>query len=169
LSNRYIRYVDRITRAVNSVAMVTILLIMVLTLAGIATRLIGIPLSGVTNLSESLLVVAVYLSVAYTQQGKQHVSVELLLASLGERNRRILDGVNILIALVICSVIVDTSWGYALQSWKLHERMDGAPFYPIYPPKIAIAVGMSLLWLQLFADWLRGLLALFMRTKEKRL
>jgi TRAP-type mannitol/chloroaromatic compound transport system permease small subunit len=36
--------------------------------------------------------------------------------------------------------------------------MDGAPFYPIYPPKIAIAVGISLLWLQLLADLLREIM-----------
>ena len=169
MNRRYIVYVDRVTRAANSVAMITILLIMVLTLVGIATRLVGIPFSGVTNLSESLLVVAVYFSVAYTQQGKQHISVELLQASLSERNRRILEVVNILIALVICGVIVDTSWHYAIRSWTLRERMDGAPFYPIYPPKIAVALGMSFLWVQLFADWLRGLVALLGRTKEKGL
>jgi TRAP-type mannitol/chloroaromatic compound transport system permease small subunit len=157
--NRAIEFVDRIALNACYLASVTTALLMIFTMVAIAARLAGVPLSGVTNLSESLLVMAIYFSIAYTQQRKQHVAVEMLVGSLSEHNRKILNLINLLIPLLVCSIIVYTSWDYALESWNLRERMDGAPFYPIYPPKIAIALGISLLWLQLFVDCLRTILA----------
>lgn len=160
---RLIRGIERSTRAVNVLSMVTIALIMVITVAGIVLRVSGFPFSGFTNLSESLLVIAVYLGLAYAQQRKQHVSVELLMASLGEKAREVFTAFNLIAALAICSLILYTSWDYALDAWRIRERMDGAPFFPIYPPKFAIALGIAFLWLQLAADLLRQLFALFPR------
>ena len=132
--------------------MVTFFVIMLLTIIGIASRILGAPFSGITNLSESLLVIAVYCGIAYAQQVKQHVAVEFFITRLGKTPKQILTIINLVIPLCVCSVLVIICWDYALESWGLREKMDGAPFYPIYPPKIAIAVGISLLWLQLLAD-----------------
>lgn len=162
-----IQYINRLSRGLNYLSMITVVVIMVMTIAGIAFRLVGIQFSGVTNLSESLLVMAVYLSVAYAQQNKQHVSVELFLIRVNERAREGIGALNLVIALAICSVILYTSWDYALTSWRLGEKMDGAPFYPIYPPKLAIAFGITCLWLQLLADFLAAMLALFPPKKPK--
>jgi TRAP-type C4-dicarboxylate transport system permease small subunit len=156
-----IHWIDRSTRAVNSLSLITIALIMGMTVAGIALRLIGTPFSGVTNLSESLLVIAVYLSLAYAQQKKQHVAVELLLSGLNGKARDAVSAFNLIVAWSICSLILYTAWDYAMDAWRVREKMDGAPFYPIYPPKVAIALGISFLWLQLAADFLRQLLMLF--------
>jgi len=164
--NRLIRCIDRMTRRINGLSMITLILLMTLIIAGIIARIIGVAFSGVTNLSESLLVIAIYLSIAYTQQTKQHVAVEFLIGSLNEKNRKLLSAINVIIPIVICSIIVFASWDYAIDSWRLREKMDGAPFYPIYPPKIAIAVGVSFLWLQLIADFFRGVLALLMKSEE---
>ncbi len=161
----FIRFIDGTTRIINYLSTITILLLMILMVVGIITRLIGAPLSGVTNLSESLMVIAIYLAVAYAQQMKQHVSVELFLGTLKEKTRTIFNAINWVIPLIICSVFVFTSWDYAIQSWNLRETMDGAPFYPIYPPKIAIAVGVSLLWLQLLADLFREVIQLFSKPE----
>lgn len=153
--NRFIAFTDRISRIVNVVSMGFYFIIMLLTMAGIATRLLGVPLNGLINLSESLLVVAVYFAVAYAQQAKQHVAVELVIAVLPKTPQRILNIINLIIPLCICAVLVYVSWDFAIESWGLRERMDGEPYFPIYPPKIAIALGISLLWLQLLSDLFR--------------
>jgi len=163
LTAHVIQWIDRSIRVINSLSMLTIVLIMGMTVAGIVLRVSGIPFSGLTNLSESLLVIAVYFSLAYAQQKKQHVSVELLLASLNEKARNAVSAFNLIVALAICSLILYTSWDYALDAWRIREKMDGAPFFPIYPPKVAIAFGVTFLWLQLAADFLRQLHILFTR------
>jgi TRAP-type mannitol/chloroaromatic compound transport system permease small subunit len=143
-----------------------VFVVMALMIVGIITRILGAPLSGITNLSESMLVVVIYLSIAYTQQTKDHVIVEFFIATLRGRKKVLLNIINVLIPFFICSIFIYTSWDYALDSWGMRERMDGAPFYPIYPPKIAIAVGISLLWLQLLADLLREVTTVFRNTDE---
>lgn len=150
-----------LSRLISYLSNFTMLLLMGIMVAGVVARLMGMPIDGVTNLSESLLVIAIYLGIPYTQQAGQHVSLEFLLMRLGEENRRRLTTVGLLVPLVICAVIAVSTWDYALEAWRVREKMDGAPFYPIYPPKIAVAVGLSLLWLQLLADFAGGLIGLF--------
>lgn len=157
----FTEWTGRISRAVNIASMVIYFIIMFLTIAGIATRLLGVPLTGLINLSESLLVVAVYFALAYAQQSKQHVAVELVISSLPKIPQKILGIINLIIPLCICTVLIIISWDFALESWGMRERMDGAPYYPIYPPKIAIAVGISLLWLQLLSDLISEVMASF--------
>lgn len=156
--------IDRIARTINVISMVTFFVIMLLTIVGIILRILGEPLSGLTNLSESLLIIAIYCGVAYAQQVKQHVAVEFLISRLTKCPKKILSIINLIIPLGICTILIFICWDYALESWQLREKMDGAPFYPIYPPKIAIAVGISLLWLQLLADLFREIMPSFKST-----
>jgi TRAP-type C4-dicarboxylate transport system permease small subunit len=143
--------------------MVTLFIIMGLTVSGVICRIMGVPISGITNLSESLLVIGIYLGTAYAQKQRQHVAVEFLLASLNRGGRKVLGIVDLIVALLITSIVILASWDYAFQSWGIKERMDGAPFYPIYPPKIAIAIGMTLLGIQLLCDVIQ---AMFQSTSE---
>lgn len=163
----FIESIDRITRTINGISMVTFFVIMLLTVLGIILRFLGAPLSGLTNLSESLLVIAVYCGIAYAQQVKQHVAVEFLITRLSRTPQKILTMINLIIPFGICTILIFVSWNFALESWHVSERMSGAPFYPIYPPKIAIAIGISLLWLQLLADLLREVSLPFLKSDEK--
>ena len=159
--------IDRIARTINFISMVTFFVIMLLTILGIIMRIFRAPLSGITNLSESLLVIAVYCGIAYAQQVKQHVAVEFLISRLSKTPKKILNMINLIIPLAICTILIFISWSFALESWHMREKMDGAPFYPIYPPKIAIAVGISLLGLQLLADLLREIMLSFKSTTDE--
>lgn len=158
--------IDRIARTINVISMVIFFVIMLLTIIGIVMRFLGSPLSGLTNLSESLLVIAIYCGVAYAQQVKQHVAVEFLISRLSKTPKKILNVINLIIPLGICIILIFISWSFALESWHMREKMDGAPFYPIYPPKIAIAVGISLLGLQLLGDLLREIMLSFKSTTD---
>jgi TRAP-type C4-dicarboxylate transport system permease small subunit len=157
----FIKYTDKVVRSINFISMITWFGIMLLTVIGIIFRLFGIPLSGLTNLSEYLLIIAVYCGVAYTQQVKQHVAVEFLISRVPSNQKNILNIINLIIPLVICTTLILVSWEFALESWRLREKMDGPPFYPIYPPKIAVAIGISILDLQLLVDLLKEIIQLF--------
>jgi TRAP-type C4-dicarboxylate transport system permease small subunit len=162
----FIEPIDRIVRTINVISMVTFFVIMSITIIGIILRILGEPLSGLTNLSESLLIIAIYCGIAYAQQFKQHVAVEFLISRLTKSPKKFLSIINLIIPFGICTILIFICWNYALESWNMREKMDGAPFYPIYPPKIAIAVGISLLWLQLLADLLREIMLSFRSTTD---
>jgi len=95
------------------------------------------------------------------------VAVEFLISRLPKTPKKILNMINLIIPLAICTILIFISWSFALESWHMREKMDGAPFYPIYPPKIAIAVGISLLGLQLLADLLREIMLSFKSTTDE--
>ena len=163
----FIDPIDRLARTINVISMIIFFIIMLLTIIGIILRFLGAPLSGITNLSESLLIIAVYCGVAYAQQVKQHVAVEFLITRLSRTPQKILTMINLIIPFGICTILIFVSWNFALESWHVSERMSGAPFFPIYPPKIAIAIGISLLWLQLLADLLREVSLSFLKSDGK--
>lgn len=153
--NMILSYVDKSVRAINTLAMASLFVIMIMTMIGVIGRILGMPISGITNLSESLLVITIYMGVAYTQQMKKHVSVELLVGSVSEKAAYYLNCIVIFFSLIISSLICISTWDFALKSLSIMEKMDGEPFFPIYPPKIAVAIGFTLLCFQLISDFIR--------------
>lgn len=149
--------IDRIVRNINIVSMTLFYIIMVIGVLGVVFRFFGKPISGITNLSELLLVIAIYLSVAYAQQKKQHVAMTLLISFLSEKKRYFLNLTNLIIAMFLIGITQIFCWSYAIFSCRINEKMDGVPFYPIYPVKIAVAIGISFLWIQIIADLLHAI------------
>ena len=138
-------------------AIVIIFILMLLNVVSVVTRYIDLPISGVTNLGEFMLVGLVFLSFAYVQYKKQNLHVEILASRFRGKTARTFEMFNIMLSLGICALLVWLTWEHAMTSLAAKERITGAPYYPIYPAKIAIAVGMSLLCLQLIADFVTGL------------
>lgn len=163
-----VQAVHAAVKAANYVTTATIWLLVCVIMVGVVARLVGHPLSGITSLSEFMLVIAVYFGVAYAQQKKEHVYLELVLNKLGPMKRQLLTIAGSLASTLICGVVVYTSWLYALESWAIRERMDGTPHFVIYPTKIAIAVGLSLLLLQLVADVVDGISSLIAGSQPKQ-
>lgn len=152
--------IDSITRYVNFLSMGLFFFIMIVGIVGVVSRLFGIALiSGIVNFSELLLVMAIYFGIAHTQKVRKHVAMQLFVLGLTGRKRRILDIINLVIITSILSIVVITCWDYTINSFNIKESMHGAPFYPIYPAKFALAVGMSTLWAQVLADMIRGFIS----------
>jgi len=148
-------FIDRVVFTINILSMLTFFIIMCVCMCGVVFRVFGSQISGLTNMAELLLAIAIYLGIAYTQQMKKHVSMELFVVNLKEKHKRVLEIVNLIIAVIIIGIALICCWDYAIKAWQLKERMDGAPFYPIYPAKIAVGVGFTALWIQVVADLLR--------------
>jgi TRAP-type C4-dicarboxylate transport system permease small subunit len=152
---RGVNLVDRFVFTINIFSMITFFIIMGIGVCGVALRILGKPITGITNMSELLLVVGIYMGIAYTQHEKKHVAMELIVSRLRGNHKRILEFVNLVIALIILGIVQIACWDYAIKSWQLKEQMDGAPFYPIYPAKITVGIGFTALWIQVLADLLR--------------
>jgi len=139
-------------------AIVLTFLLMFLNVVSVVTRYVGIPLSGVTIIGEFMLVGLVFLSLAFVQYKKQNLTVEILISRLTGKTSRTLEIISIILSLGICMLLVWLTWQHAFASISVRERITGEPYYPIYPAKIALALGTSLLCLQLIADFITTLL-----------
>ncbi len=62
------------------------------------------PISGVSQVTGLAMILAVFLTVAYAQQEKAHVSIDLLARKLSPKGKVVLD--NILYCLAICAIVL---------------------------------------------------------------
>ncbi len=151
---------EKVTRAIDRVTVVTswagyalIFFLMVLGGVIVVSRLFAMPLLGGINLSSYMLVAMTYITLPYIQLRKGHLSVELMLSRVGRKTARSLVLFQLILSFLITIAITYVAWVYADESWAAGERMDGEPFYPLYPAKIIIAVGFSLLILQFISEF----------------
>ena len=156
--NKLLNLIDKISYIGFVPAIAIIFILMLLNFASVVTRYSGVPISGVTNIGEFMLVGLVFLSLAYVQRQKQNLVVEILISRLTGKLPRVFAIISVVLSLSICTLLVWLTWEHAIASVSAGERITGAPYYPIYPAKIALAVGIFLLFLQLIADFIRVLL-----------
>lgn len=153
-----IKLIDRLSYAGCLLSQASVFVLMLLGLAVVLMRkFTSYPFLGGINLCTFFLVGLVYLSLAQVQREKGHIMVDILIAALQDGGlKTVLAFIQLLFSLIITVIIGWASWDFALQSFEFRERIDGAPFYPLYPIKIVVAIGISLLLLQLVADLVNG-------------
>jgi TRAP-type C4-dicarboxylate transport system permease small subunit len=112
---------------------------------GIVSRYVfGKPIPGVYDIVQLLLVWVVFLSLSYTEKEKRHIRVEI---------RRIyFDVASAILGGVFCALM---SWQSAQMAWSSilnREYWPGLLRVPIYPSKIALFVGITILAIRFFLD-----------------
>ena len=97
----------------------------------------------------------------YAQLHKRHVRIDLLYSRLSEKGQAVCDALAYLFFLVYAYALIWHGAVFALESISLQET-TGTPWNPIvYPIKIAVPVGASLLFLQMTADVIRRVYTAF--------
>jgi TRAP-type C4-dicarboxylate transport system permease small subunit len=110
------------------------------------------PFYGTFELSELLMVVAVFLSLASCQAEDRHMRVDFLFPYMNKAVRTVIDIFTYVCGIVLCGFLSWYTTEPALYSWSVRERTDGIISFPIYPVKIIIVVGVIILGIQLFLD-----------------
>ena len=94
--------VEPLTRVINAVGACTALIMVVLVTAHVLSRaLFKKPLMGTVELEELMIVILVFLGMAYTQVKGKHISVDFLTSRLSERTRNILSVATSLLSMLL--------------------------------------------------------------------
>lgn len=130
------------------------LLLMVLlgTLDIIGTKFFSRPLPGTFEATEALMVLGVFLALPYTQARRQHIAVDLVVARLGPAARRALDVSALALTLGVFALVAWRGWILGLNSLAVREYASGIIRFPVYPAKLALAIGATLMVLQVLVD-----------------
>jgi C4-dicarboxylate transporter, DctM subunit len=127
--------------------------LMLLTTVDVILRYIfNSPLPGAYTLCEMLMVCAVFPAVAFVQQKKGHVRVDIVIDRLKGSPRSAFELGTILLALVAYGIMCWQSGILARDAWVSGDFVMGEVHYPFWPPKIAMALGLALLCWRFIVD-----------------
>lgn len=117
----------------------------------IGTALFHRPFPGAYELTEALMVASVFLALALSQRDGRQIRVTLLADRLTLRGKAWLDVLAELFNVVVYAAIAWYGWGAAADSWGISELSSGLLRFPLWPPKLALALGATLMTIQCLA------------------
>lgn len=147
------RILERLALGVLLVGGVGMLLSMFLGTADVVgTQMLGRPVPGAREITESTMVLIVFGALAYGQIRRSHIRVELLYTRLPPRGRAALDILADICGLLFFGLLLWQAINEAEFSIQIEEATDGLIRFPLYPARIILATGTGLLIVRLALD-----------------
>ncbi|WP_326828920.1 TRAP transporter small permease [Streptosporangium sp. NBC_01810] len=137
--------IEALNRIMGWIAFAAAVLLMVITVVGVASRWVGLPLLGVDELIAHTMVVLIAFSLAYTQSKRSHISVDLIVERLPARVQAVFNAVG---SLLITGMAFTIAWIYAQENLVKDGSASistGLLNIPALPFKVVLALG--------FASW----------------
>jgi TRAP-type C4-dicarboxylate transport system permease small subunit len=148
------RGIGRLSMLMGALGTVCIVLITVATLAEVFLRYVfGRSLLGVIEFVELLVAFIFFSLLSYTQLRKGHLRLTLFIDRLPQRVILPLETVVLLLILSFIGLMVWQAWTEAIISTERQQVRFGAVPYPIWPAKLAAAAAVSVMGLQVLADF----------------
>ena len=118
----------------------------------IGTNFFDWPVPGTLEITESTMVLIVFGALAYTQERRGHIRVEILHGFMSPRIKSLMDAITHFLALVFFVLLGWYSIGELTYSWELKEATMGTIRFPLYPARTLLTIGVALLIVQLALD-----------------
>lgn len=152
--------IGQLSTLMGTLASICIVLITVATLAEVFRRyLFGRSFLGVIEFVELLIAFIFFALLSYTQLRKGHLRLTLFIDRLPSRVVLPLETVVLLLILGFIGLMVWQAWVEAIISTERQQVRFGAVPYPIWPAKLAAATAVSVMGLQVLADFVDRLIA----------
>jgi TRAP-type transport system small permease protein len=146
-----------LSRGLHRIGEVILVLMVLLTVSDVFLRyLFHRPILGSWEVTEYMMAVLVFACVGYTMVERGHVVVDLVITRLPPRVRALVECITSLVAFVFFAIV---TWRNVLQAGVALRRSDVSAelFIPKSPFILFVAVGIGVLSLVLFAQFLESL------------
>ncbi len=150
------RWVRALSLVLASVAAVCLAFVMFLMVTDVFCRyVLNRPILGSFEITELLMIILVFFSIARAQVRKAHISVDVLVLKLSKRKQQIFDAIGSVLGLCLFSLMTWQIVVHALRVYRAHQRsIDlGLPFYPFV---ILAALGSAVFCLTLIVSAARS-------------
>lgn len=121
---------------------------MLLLVADIIGRAVGMPFQLMAELSVFVMMVAIYLGFARCEEHSEHVGLEIVRNYLPEKGKKILMAVSQLLAAGTIGLLFYAVTTDAWSAFKTNSSIEGIVDLPIWPTKFIMVVGMVFFFLQ---------------------
>lgn len=123
------------------------------------------PFNGAFGYTESLLTVMIFFSLALTQHHRGHIKVVFLIQRMPAHLRRITQTLISTLSAIFFVLASYATFLFAYESYSIGEEVFDSVTYPIYPIKICVFIGLSLLSIQYILDALADAFGVEIDTK----
>ncbi len=134
----------------GTVGMIAAMLVGVADVVG--TEFLGRPVLGTLEFTESSMVLVVFGALAYAQERRAHIRVELLYSFVGPRGKSFMEAVTHIVAFIFFALVAWMGYVELLYSWEIKESTMGSVRFPLYPARVLLLFGVALLLLRLGID-----------------
>ena len=146
-----------VEKASTAVAATIIFALMLLVVADVAGRkFFNSPVHGTIEIASLTLPVIVFLSIAYLQGLKEHVTVDLFTSRLPQQVQLSMDVFAIGLAVAVMAIVTWKTSVFAWSSLVDREFSMGIVEIPIWPARVLVALGSALLSIRLIFDFVGG-------------
>jgi TRAP-type mannitol/chloroaromatic compound transport system permease small subunit len=134
----------------GTVGMIAAMLVGVADVVG--TEFLGRPVLGTLEFTESTMVLVVFGALAYAQERRAHIRVELLYSHVGPSGKSFMEAVTHIVAFIFFALVAWQGYVELLYSWEIKESTMGSVRFPLYPARVLLLLGVALLLLRLGID-----------------
>ncbi|MCZ4354041.1 TRAP transporter small permease [Roseovarius aestuarii] len=153
-----LRRANRLFAFLSGVAL--LLMMMLGAIDVIGSNALNQPLPGAFEGTEALMVASVFLALGLSQQRRSHISVEVIVGLMPRLFQRISAVFSALLCALFFGLIAWFGWSIAIKSFVAGEFSSGLINFPIWPAKIALAFGATLMAVQCLWDVIATLFGL---------
>jgi TRAP-type C4-dicarboxylate transport system permease small subunit len=118
----------------------------------IGTQFLRRPIPGTVEVTRCLMVFCIMLGVAQAEAEGKHIRVEVAIDLLPLRVRRYFNVLAPLSMTILFGAIAIAGWDMLRQSIANHEYDEGLIHLPLWPARLALAVGATMMVLQSLAN-----------------
>lgn len=140
---------DRLLDLMAGLAGAALFVMMLMVVANTLTRkFLNWPITGVFELTASMLTLAVFLALAYTQKAGAHISVDVVSRHFSGATRTLFEIAAPVLGALCFAWATYASWLFAFESYEMGEQEWGSITYPIWPVKMLVCFGLAALTLR---------------------
>jgi len=156
---RIIGRIGQVNQVAAILSAVAILIAMFAVTADVlARKLANQALHGVTEFSELMLVIIIYLAVGLTQIHGRHVRVDVIGSRIAAGTLKRIDILARLVVIFIVTLLAWRTGAEAIHSIEIGEMIQGVIDFPMPPARLSIFAGFVMLLSYIVVDFVRHLL-----------
>lgn len=122
----------------------------------VSTAFLGRPVDATVEGTEALMVIAAFMGVGLLHKRRAYIAVDLLRERSALAMRRLLDCLTLVLMGGYFGLIAWRGWVDALASLAVREFSNGLIQIPLYPSKLALAIGMTIGTVWCVVELLKG-------------
>jgi len=129
--------------------------LVIIVVMGIISRLTGIYLPGVIDISSFLLIAIVFLPLSRVTRIGSHVNVTLISDFFSPPTKWIVTICTNIIATTAVILIAFLCWQMFIETWESGSVSMGSPHIPLWIPQLSVVIGMSLVSIRMVIDLIK--------------